>query len=433
MAISSFNGLNLSLRALLAEQRSIDTTAHNISNANTVGYTRQEAVLTAATPFNLQAGALQNGAGAQLGQGVDVLTYRRMRDLFGDLQFRGQTTSAGQQQTTARALDQAQDLLQEPTDDGLNAVIGKFFDAWSSLANQPESSAAKANVLGQAKNVVTALGQVSAGLTALQGSAASEITQLTAANGPIGSMANELGQLETSITRAMSAGESPNDLLDRRDVLLDQLSQYARVSVTDNGGGSISVQFGDAAAPLTNGATVTWPQPLTAAAGGKLGALSDLASATGTLGSYLTNLDGVASGLASSVNALVPGFFSGTTAATLSVAATSVSAGSTGAAGANDIALAVNTLRGGTAQTAYGDLVTRIGSEQAESSRKANTATMLAASADDRRQQVGGVSMDEEMTNLIRFQRGYQAASRALSTMDEMLDTLINRTGRVGL
>ena len=75
----------------------------------------------------------------------------------------------------------------------------------------------------------------------------------------------------------------------------------------------------------------------------------------------------------------------------------------------------------------------RVGAEQADATAKATTAQTLAAATDERRQSVNGVSMDEEMTNLVRFQRGYQAASRAFSTMDEMLDVLINRTGKVGL
>jgi flagellar hook-associated protein 1 len=135
------------------------------------------------------------------------------------------------------------------------------------------------------------------------------------------------------------------------------------------------------------------------------------------------------------VNSLTPTpFFSGTTAATISVpAGTVVSPGATSATGDNTVARAVAALRGSTTDKTYADLVTRMGSDASDASRRADTATQLAGAADERRQSVNGVSMDEEMTNLVRFQRGYQAASRALSTMDEALDVLINRTGRVGL
>ncbi len=77
--------------------------------------------------------------------------------------------------------------------------------------------------------------------------------------------------------------------------------------------------------------------------------------------------------------------------------------------------------------------MTRIGGDVRNARREEANAKVLTDAVQDRRQSVAGVSMDEEMTNLVRFQRGYQASARALSTMDEVLDVLINRTGRVGL
>jgi flagellar hook-associated protein 1 FlgK len=122
----------------------------------------------------------------------------------------------------------------------------------------------------------------------------------------------------------------------------------------------------------------------------------------------------------------------------LAVTASTVRASMIGApgpapAGANDVALAVSKLRGGAADNAYANLVARIGGDARTANQQQATAQALVSQASDRRQSVSGVSMDEEMSNMLRFQRGYQASARAMSTMDEMLDTLINRTGRVGL
>jgi flagellar hook-associated protein 1 FlgK len=116
------------------------------------------------------------------------------------------------------------------------------------------------------------------------------------------------------------------------------------------------------------------------------------------------------------------------------VTSANVRAGS-GAASDNSAALALSELRGASGGTddLYSRLVTRIGTEVADAKRTTRNATALSESIEDRRQSTAGVSLDEEMTNLIRFQRGYQAAARAMSTTDAMLDTLINRTGRVGL
>ena len=108
-------------------------------------------------------------------------------------------------------------------------------------------------------------------------------------------------------------------------------------------------------------------------------------------------------------------------------------ASATGAAGANELAMRVAELNGGAGDDAYRSFVTRVGSEVRDARRQESNAQVLADSVDDRRQSVAGVSMDEEMSNLIRFQRSYQASARAMSTMDEMLDVLINRTGRVGV
>ena len=126
---------------------------------------------------------------------------------------------------------------------------------------------------------------------------------------------------------------------------------------------------------------------------------------------------------------------SGSEASSISVAVTAAGmiTGTGGAAGANDIASAIANLRGGTTDSLYSTFVTRIGSMVQDSQRQQASAQALVDSVDSRRQSTSGVSMDEEMTNMVRFQRAYQASARAMSTMDEMLDTLINRTGKVGL
>jgi flagellar hook-associated protein 1 FlgK len=198
------------------------------------------------------------------------------------------------------------------------------------------------------------------------------------------------------------------------------------------------VSFGDAATPLVDGTTVTWPQTLTSP-GGKLGALLDLAAPTGVIASYRADLGTFAVKLADSVNALHgSAFFSytpGAAASTLSVAVTAggVNASLSGSPGANDVAIAISRLRGGAADSAYSALVSRIGNDVRDAKRQEANAQVLVDAVEDRRQSTAGVSVDEEVSNMVRFQRGYQAAARAMSTMDEMLDTLINRTGRVGL
>ncbi len=162
----------------------------------------------------------------------------------------------------------------------------------------------------------------------------------------------------------------------------------------------------------------------------------------GLIDSYRAELGTVATSLASAVNAIHPGFFSVTHAPpasyggdTLAVSATTASLfpGATSEASANQVARAVSELSGKGPDSAYNAFVARVGSEVRAAVGNAANAQALTDSVQDRRESVMGVSLDEEMGNIIKFQRAYQASSRAMSTMDEMLDVLINRTGRVGL
>ena len=110
-----------------------------------------------------------------------------------------------------------------------------------------------------------------------------------------------------------------------------------------------------------------------------------------------------------------------------------IDSGTGTAAGANDIARAIAALANGTADNMYATLVARVGHDTSVAESSAKSSASLLSTIENRKLSVSGVSLDEEMGNMIRFQRGYQAASRTMSAMDEMLDVLINRTGRVGL
>jgi len=451
--ISTFFGLQQSLRGLLAHQRAIDVTGHNITNANTEGYSRQEAVMAAATPYDIEAGLLVDGGGAMLGGGVDIQAFRRIRDGFLDLQYRAQSLRLGEYSGTASAMSQIEEGLSEPGENGIAAQLDKFWSSWSAVANAPENLATRQNLVEQAKVLAGAITDLDARITTIKAQVSAEYSSITGPTGDIKSMADEIAKLNAAIKFAVADGDQPNDLLDRRDVLLDQLSSYAQVSVTDLGNGAISVNFGDAATPLVNDGTVTWPQTLTAP-GGKLGALLQLtaplvpvppSTTPGTLESYRADLNAFAKKVADDVNALHnPGgtgtnFFTygaaGTEAASLAVnvTATGVRYATGAATGANDIAIAIAKLRGSGADQSYQSLVARIGADVRNTLRLEDNAKVLTGAIDDRRQSTSGVSMDEEMSNLVRFQRGYQASARAMSTIDEMLDVLINRAGRVGL
>ncbi len=451
-AISTFFGLETTLRGLLAQQSALDVTSHNIANANTIGYSRQVANFTASDPLQVTDGA-RMATLASLGTGVDIASYSRIRDQFLDLQYRAQNMVLGQQTATSNSLSQVETALAEPGENGISAQLAKFWSAWSDVANNPSSAASRQALVDQANTLATSFKSLDAQLTNVSTQASAEYTSLTASpNGDVAQDALELSNLNAAIKKAVAAGDHPNDLLDKRDQILDQLSGLGQVSVTDLGNGSIQVGFGDAANPLVDDTTVNWPQsinnpgPPPTSAGGKLGALYDIFKSGGTIDSLRSDLNGVVSDLVTKVNAIhntggATGvdFFSvgaaGAEAATIAVNVTAagVVTSTSGAAGDNDIATKIAALRGGTTDSLYSTFVTRIGSMVQTANRQQATAQALVNSVDSSRMSTSGVWMDEEMTNMVRFQRAYQASARAMTTMDQMLDTLINRTGSVGL
>jgi flagellar hook-associated protein 1 FlgK len=437
MSIPTLQGLQTALSGLLAEQQALDVAGHNIANANTEGYSRETAVLEPNQPIVIPALSTRTGQGGQLGTGVSVATYARIRNAYLDAQYRTQNSSLSGATIQAEELAQAQAAFNEPSSSGISSQLSAFWSAWSSLANSPTSEAAKQGVVAAAQQLSTTFNQLSAQLSTISSQANQQYASLTGPSGQVQDYANQIAQLNGQIKLAEGAGQQPNDMLDRRDLLLDKLSSLAQITVTRQPDDTDTVSLGDAAKPLVEGTAVNWPQTLTAAAGGQLGALLGLLSPTGALSGYGTALDEVATTLAATVNALhtdTP-FFSGTTAATLSVAVTAaqVQTSSTNTPGGNDVALAIADLRGGAADEGYSALIEKVGSsvKNAED-EQANFKTTTTAIG-NQRQSVSGVSLDEEMTNLISFQRGYQASARTLTAMDSMLETLIEHTGTVGL
>src|SRR4051794_16317097 len=312
MAISTFIGLQTSLRGLLAHQAAIDTTSHNVANANTEGYSRQEASLSATDAMKV-VGVGAGGIGS-LGTGVNVQQYTRIRDAFLDLQYRAQNMQVGDQQTRSTQLDQVELALSEPGENGIASQLAKFWNGWSDLSNSPDDIAARQALIEQAKNVAAAFKIVDTQLTTVKSQANAEYAALTGPGGDVESIAKEIATLNGAIKQFTANGDQPNDLMDRRDMLLDKLSKLAQVRVVDLGNGSISAFLGDATSPLVNDTTTFWPQTLTAP-GGKLGALIAITKPGGVIDSYRTDLNAIVKNLADSVNSLHiagggPAFFS---------------------------------------------------------------------------------------------------------------------------
>jgi flagellar hook-associated protein 1 len=419
MTIPSFTGLQTALRGLTAAQAAIDTTSHNIANANTPGYSRQEAVLTESPTMTLPSLSVGGGNNIQLGTGVDVNQISRIRNQFLDIQYRAQNGNTSNASTQTTILNQVQTGLGEPSANGLSTQLQKFWSAWNNLSNSTSGT--------------SSLNALDHQMATVQSQTAQQYQTLTASpNGQVQNYAKQLASLNAEISQQQAAGSSPNDLMDQRDQILDSLSSLANVSVTDQGNGMIGVNFGDAASPLVSGTTVNWPQTLTSAAGGQLGALLGLSDSTnGQIQSYRNTLDTIANQLIGSVNSLQPTspFFSGNSASTVAVSATanSIQTSSTSNPTGNDLAVQISQLAGGTADQSYATFVAKVGNDTAAAQGTQATGTSLLQAINGQRQSVSGVSLDEEMTNLITFQRAYQASARVMNAIDTTLDTLINQ------
>jgi flagellar hook-associated protein 1 FlgK len=435
--IPSLTGIETALSGLEAEQAALDTTGNNITNASTPGYSEEVVNLDPSTPQDIASQAGDGDVLTQLGTGVDVASITRQRSQYLDASYRAQNTVLGFNTQTATSLGDAQTLFQEPGSGGLSSQMSTFWSDWNTLADNPSSLSAQQTLVDDASTMTQSFNSLYSQLSTLQSQAGSQFTSLTASGGQLLQDANQIASLNTSIKQAIAGGQSPNELEDARDSALDDLSSLGQVSVTSESDGTVTVSFGDAASPLVSGSTVTWPQTITSATGGQLGALLDVSSATGTVGSLMSSLNTVASDLVSAVNGIstTTPFFSGNSASTIAVAATpgNVETSSSGTSGGNDVAQAIAALQGGTADQTYAALVTKIGNSVDAAQTSQSNSQAVTTALENQRESVSGVSLDQEMTNLITYQRGYQASAQSLNTIDQVLQTLISEVGGAGL
>jgi flagellar hook-associated protein 1 FlgK len=473
MPISTFNGLNIALSAVQAEQRSLDTTSHNIANASTVGYSRQVSELAAKPGLGALSvwGMIIPG---QIGQGVEVADVTRIRDMFNDNNLRANYASQGEADVRQTTWQNIETALPEPGSNGLQAAMSSFWSAVQNVSTNPEDTGARQALAQSAQALGLSFQTASNALTAQR---ADVDTQANAMISQINADATQIATLNTSIAKLKAVGQNPNDLLDQRDKLVDELSTLGNTTTTPGANGVVTVKFGGvvivdpstatglpATMPTRTTFNTGYPATPSVAAGltgGQLKGLLDAYSTTlnpAAAGSMPAKLDQLAISLHDAVNAqhalgfdksgAAGGlFFAGATITSASqlavnpalVANPSLIAASGSAAGApgdSSNMLALFGIRSATAPTGstlastfddfYGGMVSSMGLAAQTANRDVNTADTVVNTLEDRRSQVSGVSLDEEMTNLVKFQHAYSAAGRAMSTLNDMLDTLVH-------
>ncbi len=595
---STFFGLNTLLRALQTQQLALDTTNHNIANANTEGYSRQVASMVATRPYTMPGRSRPASMPLAIGTGVQADQIRRQRDAFVDLEVRQQLQAQRQWETLAAGLRQVEGIFAEPSDHSLQALISNFFNAWSELSNDPESSAVRAAVRASGESLATGFNDLGRRLEQMRQDVDGAISLKVPEINLIGA---ELASLNDQIMKAVGAGDVPNDLRDRRDLLLDELVKLTGATYREELDGSTSVFLGartfvagnmvselatetralasggqihllqwarDGAAVRIDGGELkgqlelrdqTLPEQLrqlnllastlagavndqhrqgfgtgafsstvsnffdpvattatlnstglgndlyggqitvngvavtvdpgsqtlsavmtsiTSAIGG--GATWTLDGATGTISITYTSATAVTLGgpadtsnflqlvgLLGAPDTIVAGGpppvhrITGVApvalvrAATMAVdqaikndvqaiaAAAGSSVGLTTAAGPGDNrnALAIAGLQrtalaalgSATFEEYYASTVAALGVQVRQADELSSNQALVTQHLELRRQSISGVSLDEEATRLIQYQHAYEAAARAITALDEMLETIINRMGRVGM
>lgn len=233
-------GLDTAVKALRAHQLAVDVAAHNIANAQTPGFSRQRVLLR---PIGLE-GAAWSARDSLLGKpgfGVDARDVQRIRDAFIDYQARQALSSRGQHSAFAAPLRNAETIFNDPSDDGISALLARFWAAWHDVVNEPESSAAR-TALVHATQTFTLRLQAAQSELDLQRRNLNQL--VSSAADEINAFAREIAALNLQIKQVELNGDRANDLRDRRDVLLDKLSEVASVQYSEAQTGEVTVYLG---------------------------------------------------------------------------------------------------------------------------------------------------------------------------------------------
>lgn len=457
---STFFGVELARRALQAQQRALDVTGQNIANANTPGYSRQIAMMRTTNAYVVKG---QRGT-YSVGTGVEVGSITRMRDSFLDGQFRNEQSALGYWESLETTFAQIEASFNEPSDAGLQKVFNQFWAAWQDVANNPGSLSARAGLIEQTETLTTSLN----GLNRRLGDLGDSLFKSAATRvDDINLLADQIAALNVQITNSSAAGNIPNDLLDKRDLLIDQLARLVPVRVYER---DSVVRISLDGSALVDGrhsshlqiergasgeAVVTWKdRGITPDLGtGELAAIIHMQAEE--LPAYRQDLSNIADALATAINDLHRNGFSldgatdgldffvvttdedGYTRLTINPALVddpTLIAASAHTHGDGDNALAIanelertQTSLNATISEYYRALISGIGIQSAGAQQQASNQRLLVQQIDMQRQSVAGVSLDEEMTMMIQYQQAYNAAARFVQVTDELLDTLINR------
>jgi len=232
--------LEIAKRSLQAQMLALDVTSHNIANVNTPGYSRQEAVFRPTQPYGIVSwlGSINPG---QVGTGVQISNIRRLRNDFVDMNYRNVTSEGSYYSAKDQIYGILESSINEIKDSGLQKALISFFDAWHEGSVSPEDPTVRRIIVGQSQNLIDAFKYVQNQLVSTRSDVDFQLVNSVARINDIG---KEVAKLNEQISLSVSEGQQPNDLLDQRDSLLDELSQYVNIQKVVLPTGSVSVFIG---------------------------------------------------------------------------------------------------------------------------------------------------------------------------------------------
>lgn len=480
--MSSFRGLSIGISAIFANQRALDVTGHNISNVNTQGYTRQ--MISNSASFYQKVGRSGNGKLMQLGHGVDVQEIRQYRDELLDKKFRRENTELGYWNSRFSSIEELQTVFIDDSTEGLQAVMNNFWNSWEQLSKPTGGIVARAMVKENAIAFIETVKNMDNLMVNFRKSKDKEIIENV---DRVNVIAKRVAELNVEINKIEANGAIANDLRDERNLLIDELSGKTKIQVYEGTMVNIAVegrmlveggryeQIGTVPDSNNNGfVRLVWKgtNDKLEPSGGSLKSMME--SRDTLINGFRDKLREFVEGVVTEVNAIhitgyglkdaVPrNFFiyesnSDGTGINLSTLAfnpelnnyDNIAAGEeSGNYEDNRIALKIAGLRlndyfsdnGYETASAnrkynfdefYRNIITDLGNKGMEAATTADAQRLLVDQLDYRRQSTSAVSMDEEMSNLIKYEHSYNAAARIVNVIDEMLEVIVNKIGLVG-
>jgi len=461
---STFFGVEIASRGLMAQSAAENVVSNNIVNANTPGYTRQVADMVTTEPFPYPAANRENVAG-QLGTGVVVNMIDSARDTMLNSRINENNSQLASNTTVSQGLSQIESLFNEPSTPSIGDALNNFLGGLNDVANNPDNIGVRNNLVNLATTLTGSFQTMNNNLDNMTTDLNNRVTTDVQS---INNISSEINNVNNEIFKAQNMGYTTNDLLDKRQNLMNDLSKLTNFQATDmkngymkieiNGhtqvGVNYTVQMKSVPDPANNNNTkaVFADDGSDAVISG--GDLSGIASLRDTyIPEYRSSLDSMAQSLMTSMNSLQSAgygingaaptginFFNGTDSSDITVnpaiasdvtqIAAAAAANSPGD-GTNALAMAdlgnAAIMDGNTMTMGehYATLVSKVGSDSLTAQNNDSIYTSLSGNLSSQLQSESGVSLDEEMTNLIKYQHAYEACSKVMVVQDQMLQTII--------